>query len=121
MGTDLSIRPAGTLAAVAVVAPVTGAAADAVATELPARQSVTAADTVAPAHIAADTSNPALSHQVILDPEAASLVYRVVDDRTDNVVSQYPEDAVLRRRAYFHALDALKAERAFGSETDRRA
>ena len=121
MGTDLSIRPAGALATVAVVAPVHGAAADAVATELPPSQSVTAVDPLAPAHIAADTSNPALSHQVILDPEAASIVYRVVDDRTDAVLSQYPDDAMLRRRAYFRALDALKAEHTSGTETDRRA
>jgi len=121
VGTDLSIRPAGTLVTVAVAAPVSGAAKHAVATELPPSQSVTAADTAARAHIAADSSNRPLSHQLVVDREAASIVYKVVDDRTERVVSQYPDDATLRRRAYFRALDALKAERTSGHETDQQA
>ena len=121
MGTDLSIRPAGTLVTVAVAAPVSGAAKHAVATELPPSQSVTAADTVARPHVAADSSNAERSRQVILDREAASFVYQVVDDRTETVVSQYPDDATLRRRAYYRALDNLKAERTSGHETDHQA
>ena len=122
MGTDLSIRPAGALATVAVVAaPINGAAKDAVATQLPPSQSVTAAAALAPARLVADGNNPALSRQVILDREAASFVYQVVDDRTARVVSQYPDDATLRRRAYYRALDNLKAEQASGHATDREA
>jgi uncharacterized FlaG/YvyC family protein len=36
------------------------------------------------------------------------MVYQVVDDKTDEVVNQYPDEAVLRRRAYFHALEMSK-------------
>ena len=49
-----------------------------------------------------------LSHQVIIDRDAASIVYQVVDNRTSQVVKQFPEEAVLRRRAYFHTLDLTK-------------
>jgi len=37
------------------------------------------------------------------------------------VVNQYPEEAVLRRRAYFHALDLTKVEPTRLLATDRKA
>ncbi len=49
-----------------------------------------------------------VSHQVVIDRAAASIVYQVVDERTSLVVKQFPEEAVLRRRAYFHTLDQTK-------------
>jgi len=45
----------------------------------------------------------------------------VVDDKTDTVVQQYPDEAVLRRRAYFHALDLTKSEPTRILATDRKA
>jgi hypothetical protein len=36
------------------------------------------------------------------------MVYQVVDSNNGQVVDQYPDEAVLRRRAYFHALDLAK-------------
>ena len=48
------------------------------------------------------------SNNVVLDRDAGSIVYQVVDNRTSLVVKQYPDQAVLRRRAYFHALDLMK-------------
>ena len=122
MGTDLSIRPAGPLATVAVATPPPSvAAADAVATDLPPSQTVTAVQPVAAAQLTPDTRVGARSRDVILDPDTASLVYRVVDSRTRTVVTQFPEEATLRRRAYFRVVDALKEERASGTATDRRA
>ena len=61
--------------------------------------------------------------KLIVDFAAASVVYRVVDDRTSRVVTQFPDDSTLRRRAYYRTLDTLKAdaERASGHETDRQA
>ena len=49
-----------------------------------------------------------MSNQVVIDRDAASVVYQVVDNRTSQVVRQFPEEAVLRRRAYFRALDLTK-------------
>jgi hypothetical protein len=36
-------------------------------------------------------------------------------------VKQFPDEALLRRRAYFRALDMVKAEREQPVVTDRRA
>ena len=49
-----------------------------------------------------------VSHQAFFDRATVAMVYQVVDSKTDQVVKQYPDEAVLRRRAYFHALDLAK-------------
>ena len=49
-----------------------------------------------------------MSNQVVIDRDARAVVYQVIDTRTSQVVKQFPEEAVLRRRAYFHALDLTK-------------
>jgi uncharacterized FlaG/YvyC family protein len=49
------------------------------------------------------------------------MVYQVVDQKTDEVVDQYPDEAVLRRRAYFHALDISKDDTPRVIPTDRVA
>jgi len=55
------------------------------------------------------------------DRDAAAIVYQVVDNRTSLVVRQFPEEAVLRRRAYFHALDLSKEAPTRLRATDRTA
>lgn len=110
MSTDFSIRPVGAPAPSPVPPPVNQAAGNAVATQLPGRQSVTAAD--ASAGIRNDSPQPGsdiVSHQAFFDREAASIVFQAIDEKTDEVVDQYPDEAVLRRRAYFHALDLAKS------------
>ncbi|HEU4805439.1 MAG TPA: hypothetical protein VFS91_06475 [Nitrobacter sp.] len=121
MGTDFSIKPVGAPVATAVVQPASSAADDAVATQLPPSQSVTAADVSARVRNDPRTSGDTLSRQVIVDRDAASIVYQVVDNRTSLVVKQFPEEAMLRRRAYFRALDLVKAEREQSAVTDRQA
>jgi hypothetical protein len=110
MSTDFSIRPVGAPAPSPVVPPPSKAANEAVTTELPASQSVTATD--ASASAGANNNPPIisedLSRQAFFDRAAAAVVFQVVDNRTDQVVKQYPDDAVLRRRAYFHTLDLTK-------------
>ena len=111
MSTDFSIRPAGAPAPSPIVPPSSLAASNAVQTELPASQSVTAVDAatvvrVDPQPLPVDI----VSHQAYFDRAAAAMVFQVVDGKTDQVVEQYPEEAVLRRRAYFHALDLAKGE-----------
>jgi len=128
MSTDFSIKPVGAPVAAPIVQPVTEAAQNAVPTELPAPQSVTA--TGAGARVSADSNavnvslsnqSVSLSNQVFVDRDAAAIVYRVVDNRTSQVVKQYPEEAVLRRRAYFHALDLSKDAPTRLRVTDRSA
>jgi uncharacterized FlaG/YvyC family protein len=120
MSTDFSIKPVGTPAAAPVVQPSSAAAHKAVATELPARQSVTVADVSA--GVRNDVQQPG-DHvsQAFIDQAAATIVYQIVDKRTAMVVEQYPEEAVLRRRAYFHALDLSKSAPARPLATDRTA
>ena len=45
---------------------------------------------------------------MVFDRDARAIVYQVVDNRTSQVVKQFPEEAVLRRRAYFRALDLTR-------------
>jgi hypothetical protein len=121
MSTDFSIKPVGAPVATPVALPASEAAARAVATELPAAKSVTAADASVRARNDLETANANVSRQVVLDRAAASIVYQVVDERTSVVVQQFPDDAVLRRRAYFHTLDLNKSEPTRMLATDRKA
>ena|SRR5690349_4413698 len=134
MSTDFNIKPVGAPVAAPIAPPVSDAAQNAVATVLPAPQSVAAAEGSTRTHNDADAvqvsiSNAAaanaaaasVSNQVVIDRDAAAVVYQVVDNRTSQVVKQFPEEAVLRRRAYFHALDLSKSAPTRLSATDRRA
>jgi hypothetical protein len=123
MSMDFNIKPVGAPAAAPVSAPVSEAANHAVATELPAPQSVTVVD--ASVHMSARSDSgvvtPSVSHQVVIDRAAASIVYQVVDEKTSLVVRQFPEEAILRRRAYFHSLDLTKSEPTRMLATDLKA
>ena len=122
MSTDFSIRPVGAPAGTPVIQPLSEAVNSAVATELPTSQSVTAVDaSVAVRNDTQAATNDYVSHQAFIDQAAASIVYQVVDSRTQAVVAQYPDEAVLRRRAYFHTLDLTKGEPTRILATDRKA
>jgi hypothetical protein len=122
MSTDFSIRPVGAPVATPVVQPPSSeAAGNAVATELPASQSVTVADASAALRNDSSGANDFVSHQAFIDRAAASIVYQVVDNRTNIVVQQFPDEAVLRRRAYFRTLDLTRAEPGHRLVTDRKA
>ena len=120
MSTDFSIRPVGAAAPAPVVQPASQAA-NAVATELPASQSVTAADTSAAVRNDVQAANDFVSHQAFFDRASVSMVFQVVDNKTERVVDQYPDEAVLRRRAYFHMLDLTKDAPPRVFPTDRIA
>ena len=121
MSTDFSIKPVGAPVATPIVQPSSKAAEQAVATELPPSQTVAAADAGSAVRYNSNVVTRSLSNQVIIDREAASIVYQVVDNRTSQVVKQFPEEAVLRRRAYFNTLDLTKSGPNRMRATDRRA
>jgi hypothetical protein len=123
MSTDFSIRPVGAPAPTPVVPPVSHAANNAVPTDLPASQSVTATDASVAVRNDVGTSSDSdfISRQAYIDQAAASIVYQVIDSRTDAVVTQFPDEAVLRRRAYFHTLDLTKGQPTRLLATDRKA
>jgi len=124
MSTDFNIKPVGAPVAAPIVQPISEAAHHAVATELPASQSVAASDAsvrVDSEAVQVSISSASVSNQVVIDRDAGSVVYQVVDNRTSQVVKQFPEEAVLRRRAYFHTLDLTKDAPQRLRATDRRA
>jgi hypothetical protein len=126
MSTDFNIKPVGAPVAAPIVQPISEAAHNAVATDLPASQSVVAPDAGVRTNYDSDAvhvsiSNASVSNQVVIDRDAGSVVYQVVDNRTSQVVKQFPEEAVLRRRAYFHTLDLTKDAPQRLRATDRRA
>ena len=121
MSTDFSIRPVGTPAATPIVQVSSEAVSRAVATELPASQSVTVSDASVAVRNNLQAASEFVSYQTFIDQAAASIVYQVVDVRTNSVVTQYPDEAVLRRRAYFHALDLTKVAPTRLLATDRKA
>ncbi|MDE5453132.1 hypothetical protein GWE18_09685 [Bradyrhizobium sp. CSA112] len=129
MSTDFNIKPVGAPVAAPIVQHVSEAVQHAVATELPASQSVSAADTGARAStdsaaVRVSISNASVSNQsnqVVIDRDARAVVYQVIDTRTSQVVKQFPEEAVLRRRAYFHTLDLTKEAPTRLRVTDRKA
>ena len=121
MGTDFSIKPVGAPVVTTLVQPAGQAANDGVATQLPPSQTVTAAEAGGAVRNDPPSTGDSLSRQAYVDSDAASIVYQVVDNRTSLVVKQFPDEAMLRRRAYFRTLDLMKIEREQTAATDRRA
>lgn len=120
MGTDFSIKPVGAPVATPFVKPAPQAAVEAVQTQLPAEKTVTAADTVVKVRSDANAQNDAVSRQVSIDRAAAQVVYKVVDSRTSLVIRQFPDEALLRSRAYGRALEEVRLASRRQALTDRR-
>jgi hypothetical protein len=109
MSTDFSVRPVGLPAQVPAIRPAPEAAREAVRTQLPPAQSVTAPNSPAPIpsqELQLDRER--LSRQMVFDQDSAELVYKVVDRHTDNVVTQVPDEATRRSRAYFREIERAK-------------
>ena len=128
MSTDFNIKPVGAPVAAPIVQHVSAAAQQAVATVLPASHSVAAVDSGARAstdsaavRVSISSASASVSNQVVIDRDARAVVYQVIDTKTSQVVKQFPEEAVLRRRAYFHALDLSKDAPTRLRATDRQA
>ena len=122
MSTDFSIKPVGAPAAIVVAQPVSEAASNAVQTTLPASQSVTVPDASSGAgNDTPQQQSDFVSHQAFFDRAAGSIVYQEINSNTDQVVEQYPDDATLRRRAYFHALDMTRDQPTRPVTTDLKA
>jgi hypothetical protein len=120
MSTDFSIRPVGAPVITSFPPAASNAAIGGVPTQLPANQTVTATDSSTSSRNDLPSSNGDLSRQAFFDTAAASIVFQSVDPLTGEVVQQFPDDATLRRRTYFHSLDA-KDSSARPLATDLRA
>src|SRR5258708_25940555 len=119
MSTDFAIKRVGPPVATAVVQRRSLAAA--VATELPASQSVTVAVASASARNDQGSMSGDVSHQVTFDRDPDTNVYQSVDPLTNLVLQQFPDEAVLPRRAYFHTLDLTKHQPTRLLATTRQA
>jgi hypothetical protein len=112
MSADFNIRPAGAPVAAPVAEPTSGATRQAVSTHLPPGKAVVATEPSRPARNDRRADDTRLSHQMAIDRDAASVVYKVVDARTGYVVRQYPDDARLRTLAYLRAQDIAREDSA---------
>lgn len=122
MSTDFSIRPVGTPVSPSFPPAVSTAALGGVQTQLPVDQTVTAPDASTPSRNDLPSSSPSdLSRQAFFDTAAASVVFQSIDALTGEVVQQFPDDATLRRRAYFHSLDQAQNSLTRPLATDLRA
>jgi hypothetical protein len=114
MDTGLTLRPTGSVAQTSYVRPEAAPVREAVATQLPPAQSVTAAAATPAsrndAARAALTQSPQ-AREFILDPHSREVIFRVVDVRSGSVVRQMPDEAIMRLRAYARAMaDKARAE-----------
>ncbi len=89
-------------------------------THLPPPKTITASETTALIRNDQPANNNRLSNQVVIDRAAASIVYRVVDNRTSLVVRQYPDEARLRAKAYFRTQDKAELEKKQAPAIDQR-
>ncbi len=91
---------------VAVNAPQPGYAVQgAVATDLPNAAVVTPAATTNAVPTDVSQSDAAsLTQRYTIDPQTREVIYRVVDTRTQQVIQQVPDQALLRSRAYSNAI-----------------
>jgi hypothetical protein len=121
LSTDISIKPAGALATSIFVTPPNSSVRDAVPTELAASKAVTAVERASAVSTEPQSLPGTLSHQITIDRAAAAIVYQTIDERTLEVVRQFPDDAMLRRRAYFRSLDLQKPDPGQTMPTDRKA
>lgn len=119
MSMDFSVKPVPPPAA-PVASTVSAPVNDAVRTQLPVALTVNATSASGFARNDSQPSPDSFSRQIVIDRDAAAYVYQVIDERTDEVVRQFPENAELRRRAYFRALDLLKDQQS-AIPTDRTA
>jgi uncharacterized FlaG/YvyC family protein len=109
MSADFSVKPVGVPAATHIIRPAPEAAREAVRTQLPPAQSVTASETTkALRRESVQIDRERLSRQMVFDEDSAQLVYQVVDQRTEDVVAQVPDEAQRRSRAYFREMERAK-------------
>ena len=123
MGADFNIKPVGAPVATPIIRPEPEPARQAVPTQLPADKTVSVAGSPQRPTLSPDNYQQAnadrISREVIIDKDAAAIVFVSVDNKTSQIINQYPDATRLRTRAYLRAQETAKADRRI--ETDRRA
>lgn len=125
MDTALTVKPVGNATANGNVRLEPSPLRQAVPTDLAPSQSVTAG--VAPAPSRNDASRPAgaapaLTHEVLVDPSTREIIYRVIEKRSGQVISQVPDPVQLQLAAYARAvqraINAGKSPTEAGAQAD---
>ena len=105
MDAGLTIRPSAGVLETAQVRPEPIPARGAVVTDLAPSQSVVAAANVAAARNDSErASEQPTTHDIVIDPAAREVIFRVVDVRSNRVVRQVPDQAMLRMKVYSRAI-----------------
>jgi hypothetical protein len=105
MSTDFAIRPVSAPAPTVVVRDISPSRHEA-----PAESAKKAPAPHADPAPVRQEAEAAFARETVFDKDAGELIFRVVDTRSDRVVRQIPEQAMLRLRAYTRALDELTAQ-----------
>lgn len=71
-----------------------------------------AADTATPSPARARPASDAVQTVISVDPDTKALVYQARDEQTGSVLSQYPDEAKLRLRAYIDELTQQQTQTA---------
>jgi hypothetical protein len=126
MSTDYVIKPVGAPVAAPIIRLTPDAVRDAVPTQLPPDKTVTAAPGLSHVNISPanyqQVDGDRISKGVIIDRDAAEIVFVSVDKKTNQIINQYPEETRLRTRAYLRAMDTAKQDAKMADrrlETDR--
>lgn len=119
MSTDINIKPVGMLVAPPSI-PSSDAARNGVATQLPPSQTVTPLESAARPRITPEQTTTSRSNKVVIDKAAAAIVYQTIDDRTSEIIGQFPAEGVLKQRAYIRAEEEVR-EASLSTAYDRRA
>lgn len=103
MDAGTTIRPVAGGAVADYARPTSVPVQQAVATELAPDKAVTAAPSVANIRQDPISAQDSVS-QTLIDPQTRDIILRVIDTRTQQVIRQIPDQALLRMRAYAKAL-----------------
>jgi hypothetical protein len=108
MDSGLNLRPNLGVAQSGYGRPEPLPARDAVATVLAPSQSVSQAANAAAARNDKDAARtptePSVSHDVVIDPATREIIYRMVDARSGQIISQVPDAMQLQIAAYTRAV-----------------
>jgi hypothetical protein len=112
MDSGLTITPVSVPVASDYVRPGADLAQAPIVTDLPGAKAVTPTTKAAPALDTNSTPNDAAQSPVAgtftqrftIDPRSRDVIYRLVDARTQQVIQQVPDEALLASRAYANAI-----------------
>ena len=124
MDSGVTVKPMVGVALAGYVRPDPAAMREAVATDLAASQSVTAAAETTPSsrEMARPLPvEPAFAHDVIIDPATREVIYRLVDVRSGQVVNQVPDQMQLQIAAYNQAVERAIAHGRTLTEAEAKA